>query len=579
MTDPLRPLPQFGPEIGLDNADNLRMAGTKIITNSLSGPERSIEPQADGTLKVNGVPLLGVRRPLSVSAIGDSTNLGNYSYNDLIASTNPALNYATNSRPFSISAWLSHGAMRSGGAWYQHQWGSCQSGQTSATIALFGVQSLLQNPYGLPDACFVLAGTNDLATLTVAQSIANLNSIYSQLIAAGVQPIAMTITPHTGFTAQCEKLNQAIIRNARAKGIPCADIYSALVNQFGTGYAPGYNDTLGGATTLFTGTANQTAASSTMTVTAVSSGTIYLGMLVSGTGVAANTTIVKQLTGTTGGAGTYTVSNTTGFASTTIKLLGDGVHPSAVGAAVMGYVCNQTMAGFYGTGGHPLFTANYDDSTIATQNRDPNFLTITGTVNSASSYSAFGLISATASMFTVYNSAGTEPGTGLTMRAALPNGAAGLTPNYQGQSMALVGDGAHNASWAYFGVPAISAGDKLAISFRVKVVPQNPNWTPAATTPMTFFVGILDSTNGSQLAGLTGMASVGGDTSCAQVGSETGYPAGDFYCEYTVSQAVVTDVPEIYVGLANFTNNISNSGDVLVVANLQVVNLTKAGIL
>ncbi len=45
-----------------------------------------------------------------------------------------------------------------------------------------------------------------------------------------------------------------------------------------------------------------------LTVSAVSAGTLYPSMQITGTGVTAGTRIVEQLTGTTGGAGTYTVS-------------------------------------------------------------------------------------------------------------------------------------------------------------------------------------------------------------------------------------------------------------------------------
>lgn len=55
----------------------------------------------------------------------------------------------------------------------------------------------------------------------------------------------------------------------------------------------------------------------TLTVTGVPVGTIYLGMVLTGTGVIAGTTITAFLTGT-GGAGTYTVSTSTTVASTTI---------------------------------------------------------------------------------------------------------------------------------------------------------------------------------------------------------------------------------------------------------------------
>jgi hypothetical protein len=57
----------------------------------------------------------------------------------------------------------------------------------------------------------------------------------------------------------------------------------------------------------------------TMTVSAVTSGTILIGHTISGTGVTAGTTVTAQLTGTTGGVGTYTVSASQTVTSTTIS--------------------------------------------------------------------------------------------------------------------------------------------------------------------------------------------------------------------------------------------------------------------
>lgn len=59
-------------------------------------------------------------------------------------------------------------------------------------------------------------------------------------------------------------------------------------------------------------------ATTTLTVSAVVSGTILPGMLITGTGVTASTYIVKQLTGTTGSTGTYQVNNSQTVSSTTI---------------------------------------------------------------------------------------------------------------------------------------------------------------------------------------------------------------------------------------------------------------------
>lgn len=55
-----------------------------------------------------------------------------------------------------------------------------------------------------------------------------------------------------------------------------------------------------------------------MTVTVVGAGTLYPGASISGTGVPPGTIILSQLTGTTGGVGTYQLSNSFTFASGTI---------------------------------------------------------------------------------------------------------------------------------------------------------------------------------------------------------------------------------------------------------------------
>lgn len=82
---------------------------------------------------------------------------------------------------------------------------------------------------------------------------------------------------------------------------------------------------LSSRTATFTGSI----ATTTLTVSAISAGTIYPSMQISGTGVTAGTRIVQQLTGTTGGAGTYTVSASQTVSSTTIT----GDLPSKISVA------------------------------------------------------------------------------------------------------------------------------------------------------------------------------------------------------------------------------------------------------
>lgn len=59
-------------------------------------------------------------------------------------------------------------------------------------------------------------------------------------------------------------------------------------------------------------------ATTTLTVTAMTSGTIKVGQPIAGTGVTAGTVIIAQLTGTPGGVGTYSVDTSQTAASTTI---------------------------------------------------------------------------------------------------------------------------------------------------------------------------------------------------------------------------------------------------------------------
>jgi hypothetical protein len=82
-----------------------------------------------------------------------------------------------------------------------------------------------------------------------------------------------------------------------------------------------YDGVTSAATTIATGTTTSVTGSITgytLTVTAVGSGALVVGGVLSGTGVTTGTAITAQLTGTTGGIGTYTVSLNQTTTSTTI---------------------------------------------------------------------------------------------------------------------------------------------------------------------------------------------------------------------------------------------------------------------
>lgn len=83
-----------------------------------------------------------------------------------------------------------------------------------------------------------------------------------------------------------------------------------------------------GATFTATGTGTSLA------VTAVT-GLISIGDTIAGTGVPAGTSIVAQVSGTPGGAGTYTTSAATTAAAATVTSFGDVLNVSAVGSGVL----------------------------------------------------------------------------------------------------------------------------------------------------------------------------------------------------------------------------------------------------
>jgi hypothetical protein len=91
------------------------------------------------------------------------------------------------------------------------------------------------------------------------------------------------------------------------------------------------------ATLEFTGSISGT----TMTVTEVDQGTIGIGMVLKNGGIVSGTTVVAQLTGTTGGTGTYTVSESHTLPSTTIK--GENKYSRTLTRRDAGYIIDAIV--------------------------------------------------------------------------------------------------------------------------------------------------------------------------------------------------------------------------------------------
>jgi hypothetical protein len=113
-----------------------------------------------------------------------------------------------------------------------------------------------------------------------------------------------------------------------------------------------------------------------MTVTAVGSGTIVPGGTISGTGIQAGTTVLNQLTGTTGGIGTYTVSIPQTVASTTVTQTSGLLTVTAVTSGVLGVgdvlsgtgvTAGTTIAALgTGTGGTGTYVVNTSQTASST---------------------------------------------------------------------------------------------------------------------------------------------------------------------------------------------------------------------
>jgi hypothetical protein len=113
-----------------------------------------------------------------------------------------------------------------------------------------------------------------------------------------------------------------------------------------------------------------------LTVTAVGSGTLVVGGTLAGTGIQAGTTVVNQLTGTTGGIGTYTVNIPQTVASTTVTQTSGVLTVTAVGSGTIGIgdvlsgsgvTAGTTVVAFgTGTGGTGTYIVNTSQTASST---------------------------------------------------------------------------------------------------------------------------------------------------------------------------------------------------------------------
>jgi hypothetical protein len=153
-----------------------------------------------------------------------------------------------------------------------------------------------------------------------------------------------------------------------------ANFANGLVSFAATGAPNTAASATGSSIAASTSSVTGSIADDLMTVTAVGSGTLYPGTTLSGTGVSTGTVILSQVSGTTGGVGTYlvsiggqsaastTISGTYGTLTigtlTTTPTFAVGDILNATGSVVAGTTITANITGSGGTGGTMVVNNN-----------------------------------------------------------------------------------------------------------------------------------------------------------------------------------------------------------------------------
>lgn len=206
-----------------------------------------------------------------------------------------------------------------------------------------------------------------------------------------------TVNVLQGFGQPGTLLNEG---PTRAEKLTVNSFLSAGGNNNIVGYA--YTKDAGSGLAVVGGTPSQAAsvtgsiAGNVLTVTAVGSGALTPGMVISGSGVTANTKILKVLTqtGAAGGVGTYLVSASQTVSSTTITGTGKFVFAGLLAHSNV-YKMSGTPAG--GTLAASNYIADFDDGEFVTFGDIVILLPGTGNIGDQLQYDAItGQLSAVA---------------------------------------------------------------------------------------------------------------------------------------------------------------------------------------
>jgi hypothetical protein len=223
----------------------------------------------------------------------------------------------------------------------------------SAATSFSSAASIIQTALDLP-----VVVTGAVAANVVTGSIA------VNAITASIAGTTMTVT---AVATGCLAAGQTVTGTNVAAG-------TTIVSQL-TGATPGGTGTYQVSVSQTVTSASLATTGGGLTVTAVTTGTLAVGQTITGAGVAANTTITALGSGT-GGTGTYAVSTAQTVVSTTITASGGTLNVSAVTTGILGIgdvisgtgitTGNKITAFLTGTGGTGTYLVSVGDTAVST---------------------------------------------------------------------------------------------------------------------------------------------------------------------------------------------------------------------
>lgn len=178
-----------------------------------------------------------------------------------------------------------------------------------------------------------------------------------QMILGGVTTTAGGVLPATSEAVTIPATPFRVNPVQAALFVEDAGVLDLTAGKWLTAVAPGATPTTGQYAVATSAVVTGSIATTVLTVTAVASGTLQIGALLTGAGVTAGTTITALGTGT-GGAGTYTVSVSQTVSSTTITANGTYLFAAAdTGHSLQLSYSYTTTLGFTATYNNRTMTA------------------------------------------------------------------------------------------------------------------------------------------------------------------------------------------------------------------------------